>query len=103
LSENLDVLRGSLAETYLTCGTPGCRCHEGEKHGPYYILSWSEGGKRRSVHVPADKVERVRRMIANYQAVREALLGLGDVSRQLVLEQYEPKPRRRGGGGDARS
>jgi len=34
------MLQGSLAETTRTCGTPGCRCHRGERHGPHTYLSF---------------------------------------------------------------
>jgi len=101
LASGSELIRGSLAQTYLTCGTPGCRCHQGEKHGPYYILSWSESGKRKSAYVPEDKVSGVRRMVTNYQAAREALQELGDVNRQLLLGQYQ-SARSKGGRSGAR-
>ena len=96
-----ELVRGSLAETYLTCGTPGCRCHQGQKHGPYYVLSWSESGKRKSAYVPEDKLDQIRRMIANYQTAREVLQQLGDANRQLLLGQYQRGPK--GGSGSAGS
>lgn len=96
---NLDVIRGSLVETYRTCGKPGCRCREGAKHGPYYLLTWSEDGKARSAHVPRDRVRRVKQMIRDYQEAREALLRLGEINRRLVLEHGSTE----GEGDDARA
>lgn len=28
-----------------TCGYPKCRCHTGQKHGPYRYAYWYENGK----------------------------------------------------------
>ena len=33
-------LFGTLSETYRTCGRPGCRCHQGHKHGPHLYVSF---------------------------------------------------------------
>jgi hypothetical protein len=33
------------------CGKKGCRCANGELHGPYWYAYWSEGGKTKSEYV----------------------------------------------------
>jgi hypothetical protein len=35
------VLRASLIERFTPCGKPGCKCMQGEKHGPSYYLTVS--------------------------------------------------------------
>jgi hypothetical protein len=36
---------GSLIERYTTCNNPNCRCADpNQRHGPYWQLSWKEGG-----------------------------------------------------------
>lgn len=62
------VLPGSISEQWNICGTPGCRCknqNNPEKHGPYYQLSFSVGGRSSSMFIKKrDLVEagkRVRR------------------------------------------
>jgi len=32
-------IRASVVERFGTCGKPGCACHQGAKHGPYYYLT----------------------------------------------------------------
>lgn len=32
-------IRASVVERFGTCGKPGCACHQGFKHGPYYYLT----------------------------------------------------------------
>jgi hypothetical protein len=60
------MLQGSLAETTRTCGTPGCRCHRGERHGPHTYLSFkTPEGRSSAVYVPA---ARVREAQAGVQA-----------------------------------
>lgn len=80
-----DVMAGSIVEAYRTCGRHGCRCHDGEKHGPYYLLTWSEGGRTKTRHIPREELPRIRRMTENYQKAREALRKLGEVNRKLAL------------------
>ncbi|WP_374952861.1 DUF6788 family protein [Alicyclobacillus acidocaldarius] len=80
------AIAGSLVETYRTCGKPNCICHSGQKHGPYYLLTWSENGRTRTCHVPADKVDAVRTGVERFRAAREALQKLGEYNRRLMLE-----------------
>ncbi len=87
LLEHLDVMVGTVVECYRTCGKPGCACQQGKKHGPYYMLTWSEGGRTRTRHIPRHKLEEVKRMTRNYQVAREALRKLGEFNRRLVLEE----------------
>ncbi len=86
LLNNTLVMRGSIVETYRTCGKQGCRCQKGDKHGPYYLLTWSENGKARSCHIPRAKVAEARKMVESYRQASERLRELGDINRQLVLE-----------------
>src|SRR5438105_1806280 len=57
-------LEGSLVSQMRRCGKEGCRCTQGELHGPYVYLSISRGGDRRLVYVPAELAEVVRRHVA---------------------------------------
>jgi hypothetical protein len=80
------AVAGSLVQTYRTCGKSNCICHFGQKHGPYFLLTWSENGRTQSCHVPADKVAAVRAGIERYRAAREALQKLGEYNRRLAME-----------------
>jgi hypothetical protein len=33
------------------CGKKGCKCTDGDLHGPYWYAYWSEGGKTRSKYI----------------------------------------------------
>lgn len=84
--QHLDVLAGTVVQSYRSCGKPGCSCQDGHRHGPYYLLTWSEGGRTRSHHIPREKLSEVRRLARNYQLARQALRKLGEFNRRLVLE-----------------
>ncbi|MGI9557944.1 MAG: DUF6788 family protein [Solirubrobacterales bacterium] len=85
------LLRGSVSTTYRTCGKPGCACHRGQRHGPYLHVSYREGGRTRSYHVPAGRQEAVREGVAAWERFQEIArelaeqhrreLGLGDARR----------------------
>jgi hypothetical protein len=33
------------------CGKKGCKCAEGQLHGPYWYAYWTEGGRTRSQYI----------------------------------------------------
>ena len=53
-------LEGSLVSQMRRCGKEGCRCAQGELHGPYVYLSISRDAQRRLVYIPAELAEVVR-------------------------------------------
>src|ERR1700733_552407 len=56
LPEAGGFLPGSLVEQYRKCGKEGCRCTQGELHGPYAYLQVAG----RLVYVPATLAQTVR-------------------------------------------
>ena len=54
--------RGSRSERYVKCSKPGCACAErpAARHGPYYSLTRTVGGRTQSRFVPAAQAARVR-------------------------------------------
>lgn len=53
------LLFGNASTSYRTCGQPSCRCHEGERHGPYLQVTYREGGRTRAYYVPQSSRETV--------------------------------------------
>jgi Family of unknown function (DUF6788) len=50
---------GSLIKRYTTCNNPNCRCADPEqRHGPYWQLSWKQGGKTVSKLLSAEDAAR---------------------------------------------
>jgi hypothetical protein len=77
--------RGSLIERYKPCGNPGCKCAQGQGHGPKYYLSTSRaGGQPAMEYVPKDSVTRVSEYVDNYRLVREILEEVCNINRELL-------------------
>lgn len=86
------VLRASILERYTTCGKAGCKCMQGEKHGPAYYLTVSYAkGKTRQVYVPKDLLPVVERWVGNYHQAMTVLEELSDINLELIRRK-EPDP-----------
>lgn len=73
------LLPGSISKQWNVCGTPGCKCKdkkEPQRHGPYFQLSYSLGGKSSSVFIKPDDVVEVRRRIKRYREFKELCAAL---------------------------
>ena len=73
LSEPQPMRRGTLSTQYLRCNKPGCACADrpGARHGPYYRVVRVVQGRTQSRHVPADRVDELRRQVAAGQQFRK--------------------------------
>jgi len=64
------MLPGSISEQWNVCGTPGCRCKDPKnpvKHGPYYQLSFTVGGKSSTMFIKKGDLPEARRRLKRYQ------------------------------------
>ena len=73
LSEPQPMRRGTLSTQYLRCNKPGCTCADrpGARHGPYYRVVRVVEGRTQSRHVPADRVDELRRQVGAGQQFRK--------------------------------
>ena len=73
LSEPQPMRRGTLSTQYLRCNKPGCACADqpGARHGPYYRVVRVVTGRTQSRHVPADRVDELRRQVGAGQQFRK--------------------------------
>lgn len=77
-------LAGSLVSQMRRCGKEGCRCTQGELHGPYVYLSISRGADRRLVYVPAELAEVVQRHITLTEQIEACLAGISAINLELL-------------------
>jgi hypothetical protein len=76
------VAKGSVAEVHKPCTRSGCRaCAEGRGHRAF-IFSHKDGNRRRCLYVPANKVDAMRKAIANGRRIEELLSKAG---RQIII------------------
>ena len=76
---------GSVVRQYMFCGKVSCACHRDpkKKHGPYYYLSYKEGGQSRYKYLgkaTSSGVERAR----NYQVFQRGVAQLGTMHREVI-------------------
>src|SRR2546427_11406567 len=91
LAEPTPMRRGSLSERYVKCSKPGCACAERPtaRHGPYYSLTRTVGGRTQSRFVPAAQTARVRQQIAAGQQFRRHVDALWDACEQSADAQLD--------------
>jgi hypothetical protein len=86
---------GTLAETYRTCGTKGCRCHHGgPKHGPHlYVTYHGERGKTTGYYVPKAAQKAIRRGVDAWHELQSLLKNLAELNKKRALaEAREERP-----------
>ncbi len=73
LAEPSPMRRGSVGERFMKCGQKECRCqHDPQaRHGPYFSLTRSEGGKTRSRYLNAEQAALVRQHVEAGQEFRK--------------------------------
>ncbi len=59
----------ALVSYRVRCGKLGCRCANGERHGPYWFLHWREGPVQRRRYVRRADVPAVEAIITERHAV----------------------------------
>jgi len=81
------MLPGSISEQWNVCGTPGCRCKDPDnpvKHGPYYQLSFTVGGKSSTMFIKKEDLPEARRRLKRYQQFKALVTDLVHASIALA-------------------
>lgn len=97
---------GSLVTRWRSCANPNCRCADpDQRHGPYYQLSWKQGGRTVSRLLRAEEAELYRAWIDNRRRLEAALDTMRDISHRagahILQQQHDAtlqgpdRPRRR--------
>jgi len=78
------LVRGSLQRQYRRCGKEGCRCAQGEPHGPYVYLAVRTKERRGMVYVPAEAVQAVERLVGETDRIEESLAEISAINIELL-------------------
>ena len=78
------TLRGSLQSQSRRCGKEGCRCAQGELHGPYVYLSVRTGGRSGLLYVPADLAEAVAKRVEVTGRIEAAMAEISAINLELL-------------------
>ena len=80
------LIRASVVERYGTCGSPGCRCYRGQRHGPYYYLTQclAPGRITKFLLRTQPAVEVARAATAAFSLFYDALEELSQINTELL-------------------
>jgi hypothetical protein len=87
LADSQANLEGSLVSQMRRCGKEGCRCTQGELHGPYVYLSISRGADPRLVYVPADLAEVVQQHLTLSEQIEASLAAISAINLELLARR----------------
>lgn len=91
------ALFGALSETYRTCGRPGCRCHQGDKHGPHWYVSFrGPEGTTTGYYVPPALAAGMREGVAAWQELQQVLRALAEANRERLWAGRKGRRRKHG-------
>jgi hypothetical protein len=91
-----DLLRGSLLERTVRHTKDCPKCARGEGHRVFVLTVTYPGGRTRQFSVRRERVEEVRRWLANYQELKEAIEAICELNHDLLRpERAAPKSRKK--------
>ena len=91
LTQPAPMRRGSLGQRFLKCGKPNCRCATSEdaRHGPYFNLTRTVGGRTQSRRLSADQAERAHRQVAAGREFRQQVEAYWEACEQWADTELE--------------
>jgi hypothetical protein len=90
-----ELLRGTLLERTVRHKSGCPKCARGEGHQVFVLTVTYPGGRTRQISVRRERVEEVRRWLANYQELKEKIEAICELNHDLLRpERAAPKPRK---------
>src|SRR6266487_526062 len=87
LGDVQQVLAGSLTEQSRRCGRPGCRCADGEPHGPYAYFTPRPAARGRARYVPSALAGVVRRHLRRGEQAEAVLAEISAINAELLARR----------------
>lgn len=87
--KEIEPLAGEVCPQFIRCGKPGCRCQNGQPHGPYHYRIWREGARVRKVYVKATEVEEVKAACVLYRAMTRSLQDVKQAKLHLTQSMHK--------------
>lgn len=78
-------IRGSVLVQRRCCGKPSCHCADGQDLHESTVLSYSTGGRNKTVMLPPNEVDKVRAAVERYRAARAAVQAEGDAGLAALI------------------
>jgi hypothetical protein len=91
-----ELLRGTLLERTVRHKSGCPKCERGEGHQVFVLTVTYPGGRTRQISVRRERVDEVRRWLANYQELKETIEAICELNHGLLRpERAAPKPRKK--------
>jgi hypothetical protein len=87
ISKLTSLLHGSLLERYSTCARKGCKCHQGQRHGPHYCLVVNEEGCQRQKYISLSQVDTAREGLDQYKKMQELIQQITRINLDIMKEE----------------
>ena len=87
MSSLTQMLHGSWVERYSVCSRKGCRCHQGELHGPRYYVVVNEEGRQRQRYVPLSQVPVALEGIEQHRRLQDIVEEITRINLELMKER----------------
>jgi len=81
------LLHGTWIERYSVCARKGCRCHQGERHGPRYYVVVQEEGRQRQKYVPLSQVPAAIKGVEQHQRLLAIVEEITRINLELIKER----------------
>jgi len=91
-----EMVNGTVTQIYRRCGKPGCKCAQGEKHGPAQALLFKEDGRSQMVYLPRGSLSECRRRRTQYDRFKDVTQRILSVNRQILKLQIAQKQEGKG-------
>lgn len=85
------VLSGSLVEGFWKCKVKGCRCRKNDVWHSAHTVTWKENKKTRTLYIPKDLLEEVRKWNEEYQRLKGLIEDISEVSRTIIWKHVKEK------------
>jgi hypothetical protein len=90
-----ELLRGTLLERVVRHKSGCLKCARGEGHQVFVLTVTYPGGRTRQFSVRRERVAEVRRWLANYQELKEAIEAICELNHDLLRPETTAKGGRR--------
>ena len=90
-----ELLRGTLLERTVRHTRDCPKCARGEGHQVFVLTVTYPGGRTRQISVRRERVEEVRRWLANYQDLKEKIEAICELNHDLLRPERAAPGRRK--------
>jgi hypothetical protein len=90
------TLAATLSLVEKTCGQPSCACRNGGPKHTAHHLSFKQDGRTRTVYVPVDLLDEVRKWVSEHQRLKRLQAEVSQLSLALVTTHVATRKRKKG-------